>query len=60
MDKFNFAKAMKELEEINRWFESEEIDLEEGVKNFDKGMKLIHKCKERLKEVENKIIKIKR
>ncbi|MEK9147339.1 MAG: exodeoxyribonuclease VII small subunit [Patescibacteria group bacterium] len=58
--KFNFAKAMEELEKINRWFESEEVDLEEGIKKFDEGMKLIEFCKERLKQVENKIIKIKK
>jgi len=57
--KFNFARAMEELEKINRWFESEEVDLEEGIKKFDQGMKLIDACKERLKQVENKIIKIK-
>lgn len=56
---FNFGEAYKELEEIIGWFEKEEVDLEEGLKKFERGLELAKGCKERLKEVENKVVQIK-
>lgn len=58
--KFNFNEAYHELEEINAWFQGEEIDLEEALKKYESGMELIKKCKERLKEAENKFVEIKK
>lgn len=58
--KFNFTKAIEELEEINRWFQNEEIDLEEGLTKFRHGLELIKKCRERLKIVENEFKEIKK
>lgn len=55
----NFTKAYHELEEINDWFQQEDIDLEEGLKKYKRGLELIKKCRERLKETENQFIKIK-
>ncbi len=57
--KANFAEAFKELEEIVRWFESTEVDLEEGLKKFERGLELAKKCRARLGEVENKVTQIK-
>ncbi len=57
--KANFAEAFKELEEIVRWFESTEVDLEEGLKKFERGLELAKKCRTRLGEVENKVTQIK-
>lgn len=57
--KTNFAEAFKELEEIVRWFESSEVDLEEGLKKFERGLELAKKCRGRLAEVENKVTQIK-
>lgn len=57
--KANFAEAFKELEEIVRWFESSEVDLEEGLKKFERGLELAKKCRLRLSEVENKVTRIK-
>ena len=57
--KANFAEAFKELEEIVRWFESSEVDLEEGLKKFERGLELAKKCRVRLAEVENKVTQIK-
>jgi exodeoxyribonuclease VII small subunit len=59
-EKFNFTKAYKEIEEINEWFQGEDIDLDEALKKYEKGMELIAKCKERLKEAENKFEEIKK
>lgn len=59
-EKFNFTKAYKEIEEINEWFQREDIDLDEALEKYEKGMELIQKCKERLKESENKFEEIKK
>ncbi|MEY4744940.1 MAG: Exonuclease small subunit [Candidatus Parcubacteria bacterium] len=56
---FNFGEAYKELEDIIGWFEREEVDLEEGLKKFERGLELAKGCKERLREVENKVVQIK-
>jgi exodeoxyribonuclease VII small subunit len=57
---FNFSAAIKELEEISRWFQSEEINLDEGLVKFKKGTALIKKCHQHLKEVENQFVEIKK
>lgn len=59
-NKFDFSKAISELEEINNWFQKEDIDLEVGLSKFKRGLELIKKCRARLKEVENEFIKIKK
>lgn len=56
---FDFGKAYKELEDIIAWFEREEVDLEEGLVRFERGLELAKGCKERLKDVENKVVEIK-
>jgi exodeoxyribonuclease VII small subunit len=56
---FDFGKAYKELEDIVDWFEGGDVDLEAGLKRFERGLALARKCKERLKEVENKVNAIK-
>jgi exodeoxyribonuclease VII small subunit len=56
---FNFKKSYQELQNIVEWFEQEEIDLEEGVKKFEEGSKLVKELKEYLEKVENKISELK-
>ena len=58
-EKVNFADAFKELEGIVEWFETQEVDLEEGLKKFERGLELAKKCRARLKDVENKVVQIK-
>ncbi len=57
--KFNFGEAFAELEKITDWFEKEEIDLEEGLAKFERGLELASKLKDRLKQVENRVDQIK-
>lgn len=57
--KTNFAEAFKELEGIVQWFEESEVDLEEGLKKFERGLELAKRCRARLAEVENKVVQIK-
>jgi len=59
-EKFNFTKAYQELEEINEWFQGEDIDLDEALKKYERGIELVKKCRERLKEAENKFEDIKK
>lgn len=56
----NFADAFSELEELTRWFEEEEIELDEGMKKFERGLELAKVCKDKLKEVENNVTKLKK
>jgi exodeoxyribonuclease VII small subunit len=58
-DKLNFGEAFAELEKITAWFEKEEIDLEEGIAKFERGLELAAKLKRRLKEVETRVEEIK-
>jgi len=58
-EKFNFEKAYREIEEINEWFLREDIDLDEALKRYKRGMELIKKCKKKLKQAENKFKQIK-
>ncbi len=58
-DKFEFGKAYEELEEIIAWFESDDVDLDAGLEKFERGLTLAQACRERLKDVENKVTEIK-
>ena len=57
---FVFAKSYQKLEEITEQFESGKFSLEDGLKKFEEGLALAAECKEYLKQVENKIIEIKK
>lgn len=55
-----FSEAFQELEELTKWFETEEIDLDEGLKKFERGLELAQICKKKLAEVENKVTTLKK
>lgn len=56
---FNFKQSYAELQKIVEWFEREDIDLEEGIKKFEEGSKLVKDLKQHLEAVENKISELK-
>jgi exodeoxyribonuclease VII small subunit len=58
--KFDFTESVNKLEEINSWFQKEDIDLDEGLHKLKVGKELIKKCRVRLQDVENEFIKIKK
>lgn len=58
--KFDFSEAIGVIEEINQWFQNEDIDLDKGLEKFRQGLELIKKCKSRLKQVENEFTEIKK
>ena len=54
---------MEKLEDLVEQMESGELNLEEMIKSFEEGSKLVEKCSEKLNQVEQKIenlLKIKR
>lgn len=59
-DKVSFRDSYKELETIVAWFEQEEVDVDEGLNKFERGLALIEECRKRLKDVEVKVVDIKK
>jgi len=56
---FDFTASIKQLEEINSWFQNEDFNLDEGLQKLKVGKDLIKKCRGRLRQVENEFVKIK-
>lgn len=56
----SFAEAFAELEKLTAWFETEEADLDDGIKKFERGLELAQICKKKLGEVENKVTTLKK
>ncbi|MEX0934872.1 MAG: exodeoxyribonuclease VII small subunit [Candidatus Paceibacterota bacterium] len=57
-DNFNFKDTFKKLEEINSWFQEEEIDLDEALEKYKEGVGLIKEAKKHLKKTENEFEEI--
>ncbi len=57
--KIGFSEAYGELEQIVAWFEGNEVDLEESLDKFERGLALAQTCKDRLAVVENRVREIK-
>ncbi len=55
---FQFDRALHELEEITVWFESSEVDLDQALPKFERGMELAAQLKEHLEGVQNRVEKI--
>ena len=59
LKKLSFEENLKKLEDIVEQLESGDIDLENSVELYEKGMILKNTCEEKLKKVELQIKKIK-
>ena len=55
-----FAEAFAELEKLTEWFETQEVDLDDGLAKFERGLELASICKKKLAEVENKVTTLKK
>lgn len=55
----DFGAKLTELEKITEWFESDEVDLNEALQKFERGMELADQLKKELETVENRVEKIK-
>jgi exodeoxyribonuclease VII small subunit len=51
----NFEEAMARLEKIVEGLEKGELPIEEALKAFEEGMKLVHFCTKKLEEVEKRV-----
>ena len=61
MEKINLTEALRKLEEINDWFESQqEIDVENGLEKVKEGVKLVKASRGRLQEIENEFEEVKK
>ncbi len=54
-ENISFESAMEELELIAKTLEKGDLNLDESVKQFEKGIKLSKKCNEILESAEKKI-----
>jgi len=50
-----FEEAMKRLEQVVQNLDSGELSLENSLKNFEEGMKLVKFCSNKLEEAEKKV-----
>ncbi len=55
MAKVSFENSMKKLETVVSKLEGDEVSLEESLKLFEEGVKLMRSCHLRLNEVEEKV-----
>lgn len=51
---------MDELEAISAWFEKEDIDLDQALAQYKKGMELVVKARAYLQQAENEFQEVKR
>lgn len=54
-DCLNFEKSLQQLSELVDKMEQGNIPLEESLKNFELGIKLIHDCQTALTSAEQKV-----
>lgn len=55
MAKKNFETALTRLEQITRELEEGELSLDNSLKKFDEGMKLVQFCNQKLDQSQKKI-----
>ena len=56
--RIDFESSLKELESIVDKLEDENINLEDSVKSFEKGINLVKECQKELRNAELKIKKL--
>jgi len=56
MEELNFEDTMKELELIVKELENGDLNLDESVKKFEKGMNLSKNANKMIEEAEKKIM----
>ncbi|OGI14525.1 MAG: hypothetical protein A3E38_00305 [Candidatus Moranbacteria bacterium RIFCSPHIGHO2_12_FULL_54_9] len=61
MAKLNLSESLKKVQEIIRWFDTqEEVDVEKGLEKIKEGTALIKVSRTRLKEIENEFEVVKK
>ncbi len=54
-DSHDFESSLKELEKIVRELESGDVNLDDSLKKFEKGISLYKECRQTLQSAEKKI-----
>lgn len=54
-EKFQFEKALEDLEKIVAAMESGDLTLDEALKKYEEGVQLVRACQTKLTEAEKKI-----
>ena len=57
-NKFSFEESMKRLETIVKTLESGQVSLDDSLALYEEGIQLIKACEKKLKEVEQKAVKL--
>ena len=57
-EQISLEEAFEQIEEVIAHLETEEITLEESFQEYNRGMKLLHKCNETIDRVEKKVLQI--
>lgn len=52
---FQFASSFDRLTKIVEQLETGKIDLDEALKQYEEGLKIVQECKKQLQQVENKV-----
>jgi len=50
-----FKQAFEELEKIAETFEQDDIDLESGLKEYERGLELAQVCKQQLADLKVRV-----
>ena len=56
---FDFAAKLAELEKVLEWFESDDIDLDKAIAQYELGVQISQELQDYLKKMENKVKVIK-
>lgn len=57
---FNYQKLNDELDKILQLLQSGDLDVEEALINYERGMEIVKQIESYLKQSENKVTKIKK
>ena len=52
---FEFGAAFEELNQIVQKLEAGEVDLDQALKLYEQGLKVVQSCKTHLQQVENRV-----
>lgn len=58
--KTDFQRQLEELEQIVAWFESADVDIDQALEKFERGMELASRLEQQLGEAENTVREITR
>ena len=52
---FTFSEKFEHLEKIVQQLESGKVELDQALKYYEEGLKIVAECKQQLGQVENKV-----